>query len=237
MMDLKSSTAVVTGAGRGLGAAISQSLVEEGVKVYGIARSRSDLKILSDRLGSGFVGVPLDLTDKDAVKKWVDKEFDKSIPDILINNAGVGSFGKIDEMPDSELDSMIDVNLKGLFNITIPIVSKMKLGKTGYIINIGSILGTTTRSEGAAYSATKYGIRGFSESLMKELRVFSIKVSCLHPGSIDTHFFESSGIEPHSNMLQPEDLSDVVLFLLKTPKNLLIDELIVRPLDSRNPNN
>src|SRR5690606_11429074 len=119
MMDLKSSTAVVTGAGRGLGAAISQSLVEEGVKVYGIARSRSDLKILSDRLGSGFVGVPLDLTDKDAVKKWVDKEFDKSIPDILINNAGVGSFGKIDEMPDSELDSMIDVNLKGLFNITI----------------------------------------------------------------------------------------------------------------------
>lgn len=235
-MDLATSIAIVTGASRGLGAAVCKALIEKGTKVYGLARSAYALTGLQENLGDRFIPVKLDISDRKAVRTWVDSEFNfEKIPNILINNAGAGSFGKIDEMPAREWDTMIDVNLNGLYNITAAVVSLMKKGDGGYIINIGSILGTTTRAEGAAYSATKYAIRGFSESLMKELRGDNIKVTCINPGSIDTNFFNSSGIEPHSNMLQPDELAETIVFLLRTPANLLIDALIVRPLDSRNP--
>lgn len=235
-MTLSSSIAIVTGASKGLGTAICMALVENNVKVYGIARSKDLLENLRNQLGEKFIPVSLDLTNRKKVKQWIDSEFKKEVPTILINNAGAGSFAKIDEMPALEWDSMIDINLHGMYNITAPVVSLMKKKAAGgYVINIGSILGTTTRSEGAAYSATKYAIRGFSESLMKELRGDQIKVTCVNPGSIATQFFESSGIEAHSNMLQPQELAETIIFLLKTPQNLLIDELTVRPLDARNP--
>jgi short-subunit dehydrogenase len=96
-------------------------------------------------------------------------------------------------------------------------------------------LGTTTRAEGAAYSATKYAVNGFSESLFKELRQFNIKVTCLNPGSIDTEFFKSSGIEPHGNMLQPDEVAASVMHVLKTPENMLISEMTIRPLHPKAP--
>ncbi|HZW77361.1 MAG TPA: SDR family NAD(P)-dependent oxidoreductase [Flavobacteriaceae bacterium] len=235
MKNLASSIAIVTGAGRGLGAAIAKKLAEEGARVYGMARNENELTQLANTTKGELIPVVLDLTMRNEIANWVQSEFVSSFPNILINNAGAGVFAKIDEMQEDQWDQMIGVNLTGVFNITAPVVSKMRKNNQGYIINIGSILGTTTRAEGAAYSATKYGIRGFSESLMKELRGDNIKVSCINPGSIDTDFFQSSGIRKHANMLQPEDLAEVILFLLKTPNNMLIDELTVRPLDSRNP--
>lgn len=96
-------------------------------------------------------------------------------------------------------------------------------------------MGTVTRSEGAAYSATKFGIRGFSESLFKELRSDNIKVTCVNPGSIDTHFFETSGIESHRNMLQPKDIADTIIHILQTPENMLINEITLRPLNPGKP--
>lgn len=236
-MQLQNSIAIITGASKGLGAEISAALVQEGAIVYGIARGRENLEKLQVQLGSNFIPVPLDISDRQAVNNWVSDAFDTKTPQILINNAGIGAFARIDEM-DAELwDQMLKVNLSGVYNITAPIVSKMRTdNKLSYIINIGSILGVTTRSEGAAYSATKYGIQGFSESLMKELRGDRIKVTCLNPGSIETDFFESSGIQYHANMLQPKALAETIIFLLKTPDNFLIDELRIRPLDSRNPN-
>jgi len=101
---------------------------------------------------------------------------------------------------------------------------------TCHIINIGSILGKTTRTESAAYSATKYGMQGFSEALFKELRSYKIKVTCVNPGSIDTDFFEDSGINPHKNMLQPKDIAALIIHLIETPDNLLVDEITMRPL-------
>lgn len=237
-MSITSSIAIVTGASKGLGAAVCIALVENGVKVYGIARSGDLLQKLQNQLGESFIPVSLDITNREKVMQWIKDEFHDDLPNILINNAGAGSFSKIDEMPEEEWDKMIDTNLHGMYNITVPVISLMKKRAVGgYIINIGSILGTTTRAEGAAYSATKYAIRGFSESLMKELRGDNIKVTCINPGSIDTHFFENSRIESHPNMLQPDELAKTIVFLLKTPENFLIDELTIRPLDSRNPKN
>ncbi len=236
-MDIHKKIAIVTGATGGLGSAISKALVAEGAKVFGLARNSDTLQKLRKNIGSNFIPVKLDISDGIAVKNWVTDTFSKKkSPDILINNAGTGYFGKFDEMPSEEWYKMINTNLNGMYCITSEVVKLMKAKKeSSHIVNIGSILGITTRAEGAAYSATKYGISGFSEALFKELRVFNIKVSCLNPGSIDTSFFKSSGIESHGNMLQTEDIASTLLHILKTPDNMLISEMTVRPLNPKAP--
>ncbi len=236
-MEIKSKIAIVTGASSGLGTAISEALIHNGATVYGLGRNIHSLNSLQKEFGERFIPVKLDITEATSIKKWIRNTFSEShAPDILINNAGVGSFGKIDEMPSEEWYNMINTNLNGMYNITSEVVKLMK-AKEGFthIVNIGSILGTTTRSEGAAYSATKYGISGFSESLFKELRVYDIKVSCLNPGSIDTGFFKSSGINAHHNMLQAKDIAETLLHVLKTPDNMLISEMTIRPLNPKAP--
>jgi NADP-dependent 3-hydroxy acid dehydrogenase YdfG len=236
-MDINKKTAIVTGASTGLGAAIATTLVNSGATVYGLARNKKALDALQKDLGNSFVPTILDITDETAVKKWVTNTFSKEkTPDILVNNAGAGSFGKIDEMPSGEWYEMINTNLNGLYCITSVVVKLMKpKNEPSHILNIGSILGTTARAEGAAYCTTKYGVRGFSEALFKELRGDNIKVTCLNPGSIDTNFFKSSGIDAHSNMLQPNDIADTILHILKTPDNMLINEVTVRPLNPKAP--
>jgi NADP-dependent 3-hydroxy acid dehydrogenase YdfG len=190
-------------------------------------------------LGSQFIPVSLDISDFEAVKNWVNQTFSENkVPDILINNAGAGSFGKIDEMPSEEWHAMINTNLNGMYYITSQIASLMKKKKEGaHIVNIGSILGSMGRAESAAYCATKYGVQGFSDALFKELRFFNIKVTCFNPGSIDTHFFESSGIAAHSNMLHPQDLANTLVHILQTPDNMLISDITLRPLNPKNPEN
>lgn len=236
-MDLNKKTAIVTGASSGLGAVISETLIRNGATVYGLARNKETLNSLQTKLGDQFVLVCLDISDRDAVNNWINITFsEKHRPDILINNAGVGSFGKIDEMPSEDWLSMINTNLNGMYFITSQIASLMKLKKGGsHIVNIGSILGSTGRAESAAYCATKYGVQGFSDALFKELRFFNIKVTCFNPGSIDTHFFESSGIASHKNMLQPQDLANTLIHILQTPDNMLISDITIRPLNPKNP--
>lgn len=236
-MEIKSKIAIVTGASSGLGAAISQALINENAFVYGIGRNTKTLNALKNELGSKFIPITLDISKLETVKLWIEDTFSEgTIPDILINNAGVGSFGKIDETPSEEWYKMINTNLNGLYNVTSEVVRLMKSNpKTSHIVNIGSILGTTSRAEGAAYCATKYGINGFSEALFKELREFNIKVTCLNPGSIDTGFFKSSGIVSHRNMLQAKDIATTLLHVLKTPDNMLISEMTIRPLNPKSP--
>lgn len=234
-MNIEHKIAIITGASSGLGAAVASALVAKGAKVYGLARNITKLSQLKTQLGIDFVPIEMDVSDYDAVTKWVDETFvDRIMPDILINNAGVGSFGKIDEMPTKDWLKMIDTNLNGMYYITSQIAALMKKkGDVAHIINIGSILGSTSRAEAAAYSTTKYGVQGFSEALYQELRAFNIKVTCFNPGSIETDFFESSGIIPHRNMLQPKALADTLVHILETPDNMLINEITVRPLNPK----
>ncbi len=231
-MNLYEKIAIVTGAGKGVGAAISVALVAKDTTVYGLARNGDDLNSLQGKLGEKFVPVPIDVSDQKAIYSWIVDTFsDGHSPDILINNAGVGHFGKIDELTLDQWHAMINTNVNGLFYVTSQIVPFMKRNKdTCHIINIGSILGKTARSEGSAYCLTKYGVQGFTEALFRELRSDKIKVSCVNPGSIATHFFADSGIEPHDNMIQPKDLANLIVNILETPDNLLIDELTLRPL-------
>lgn len=234
-MNLKGKIAIVTGVSSGLGKAVAEALIANETEVYGLARNTSQLEKLKTELGKKFHPASVDISKSDAVHKWIQKTFSEiHSPDILVNNAGTGSFGAIDEKQEAEWLYMINTNLNGTYFITSQIIPLMKKKKNHtHIINIGSILGTVARTDATAYCASKFGLRGFSEALFKEMRGFNIKVSLINPGSIETDFFATSGIKKHSNMLQADDLAETVIFLLKTPDNMLIDELSIRPL---NPN-
>lgn len=236
-MQIKNSIAIVTGASSGLGAAISEGLIKRGVRVYGVARNAEALSLVKEKLGESFIPIELNITNREAVMNWIGKTFSETnSPSILINNAGVGSFGKIDEAPATEWLNMVNTNLNGMYFVTSGLVPFMKKNPAHtHIINIGSILGMTGRAEGAAYCATKYAVSGFSDALFKELRHFNIKVTCVNPGSIETGFFHSSGIREHGNMLHPTDLAESIMHILETPDNMLISEITIRPLNPKEP--
>ncbi len=231
-MQLDKKIAIVTGASRGLGAALAEALVAKGTIVYGLARNAEKLNSLQNKLGNSFISVCMDITDPTALNTWVENTFsENNTPDILINNAGVGYFKEIDQLSLQQWQAMINTNLNAVFYLTSSIVPMMKKNQnTCHIINIGSILGKFARPETAAYSATKYGIQGFSEALYKDLSKHKIKVSCVNPGSINTHFFDDSGIYGHNNMLLPNVIAEMIIYILETPDNFLVDEITFRPL-------
>lgn len=234
-MDISSSKVVITGVSSGLGRAIAENLIQHGATVYGVARTVDKLNEIEKQLGENFIAVPLDITNQKGVDLCVGETFEEdSLPDVLINNAGAGYFGNIDELPPEKWHQMIDTNLSGVFYLTRNIVPLMKeKDSPSHIINIGSILGTMSHPKMSAYSVTKFGMRGFSEALFKELRYDDIKVSCINPGSIETDFFEESGIKKHSNMLQPKDIAETVAHVLQTPDNMLVSDMVIRPLNPK----
>ncbi len=236
-MNLKNKIAVLTGVSSGLGKSITQALIDKGVIVYGLARNSEALSLLRENLGQNFHPVRMDITNAESVKNWVEETFSlEKIPNILINNAGAGSFQKIEETEEEEWLKMINTNLNGMFYITKAVSALMKeTQESSHILNIGSILGKTARPEGAAYCASKFGVSGFTESLFKELRFFNIKVTAFHPGSIETDFFKSSGIKAHKNMLSPKDLANTIIHILEMPENMLVNEITVRPLNPSKP--
>lgn len=231
-MNLDHKIAIVTGASKGLGKSISEALSQYGVQVYGLARNKAALKKLESSLGDLFTGVPMDITAQNKVDEWIKETFsDHHSPDILINNAGVGSFHAIDETSPKIWHKMINANLNGMYYLTSGLVPFMKnKGYSTHIINIGSILGTVGRANSTAYSTTKFGIQGFSKSLSLELRHGHVKVTCLNPGSIETDFFSSSGIQSHDRMLHAKDIANTIIHLLETPDNYLVSDLTIRPL-------
>lgn len=241
-MNIHSKAAIVTGASSGLGAAFSHALIQKDAVVYGLARTAEKLNSLQKNLGKNFIPVPMDISNSDKLEYWVTKTFSNEItPDILINNAGIGIFGSVDKLSLNEWNTMITTNLSGVFYLTRLIVPLMKENpRTTHIINIASIAGKVGNPELSGYNASKFGLRGFSESLMKELRYDGIKVSCFFPGSTATSFFKhtnSGNSEAHSNMMNPTDVANLLIHVLETPDNFLIDEIVMRPLNPKRPAN
>lgn len=234
-MQIDKKIAVVTGASSGLGAALASALVGKGATVYALARNADKLNALQKKLSRALIPVQMDITDQKAISHWAKETFgEKHLPDILVNNAGVGYLKKMEELSLEEWHAMVNTNLNGTFYLTSSLAPLLKQNpRYCHIINIGSILGKTTTPASAAYSATKYAMQGFSEALFKELREYNIKVTCVNPGSIDTHFFEESDISSHSNMLQPKDIAALLVHLLETPDNMLVDEISLRPLNPK----
>lgn len=221
-MNIQNKTAIVTGASRGIGLAIAKALVNEGVTVAGWSRTPPE-----DFSNEHFHHIKVDLTKEEFVEKAFHSTIETlgdSIP-ILINNAGMGYRGPMDEMPSDKWRQLFNLNVHGIFYITKRIIPLMKKENSGHIINIGSGAGTNGIAGMSAYCGTKYAVNGITESLHQELRDFGVKVSCLSPGSVDTGFSESK-----KNKLQPEDLAASVVHMLKCPQNFHYTDVQVRPL-------
>lgn len=237
-MNLDSKVAIVTGASSGIGAEFSKMLVENGTEVYGLARSTDKLQKIQKSLGEQFHPVTMDITNADELENWVNDTFSRNHrPDILINNAGVMYSANVEDLTMDEWHTMINVNLNGIFYLTRLIVPLMKENEQAcHIINIASIAGLLGNPTISGYNASKFGVRGFSEALFKELRYDGIKVTCVFPGSINTDLFDKiDGVENHPNMMKTTDISSTVKFLLETDDNFLINEITMRPLNPKDP--
>ncbi len=235
-MDLNGKTAVVTGASRGLGRAFSEALVERGGRVFGLARSEGDLGAVRGDLGDAFVPVPCDVTKPNAVEAaFARVEGEAGRCDVLINNAGLGQFGPVEELEPDKWEVQLDVNLRGVVLCTRAAVPVMKrqgasgdLG--GHIVNVASVAGLVGNPNLTIYNMTKFGVRGFSEALMKELREDRIRVTCIYPGSVDTHFADVAGTSGAAGAMRPEDVAATVMHTLEAPRNYLVSEVMMRPL-------
>lgn len=237
-MNLQSKIVIVTGASSGIGAEFSKMLVENGARVFGLARSLDKLESIQEKLGDDFVPVKMDVTRYEDLEHWVNDTFDNDhLPDILVNNAGLGYFANVEDMSLDQWHAMVDVNLSGIFYLTRLIVPLMKQNESVcHIANIASVAGLLGNPQISGYNATKFGLRGFSEALFKELRYDGIKVTCFFPGSIATNFFDSiEAVELHPNMMQAEDVADSLKYVLETPDNFLVNEITMRPLNPKPP--
>jgi NADP-dependent 3-hydroxy acid dehydrogenase YdfG len=225
-------TAIVTGAGTGIGFAISKLVIDLGYQVYGLGRRIGVLEKAKEELGEAFIPVSIDISDSTHVEQWFSSIH---VPiHLLVNNAGIAHFNPVDKQTVKEWDTMIGVNLSGVFYLTHVVSANMKLHNIqGYIINIASVAALIGNPNLSGYNATKFGLKGFSEAIMKELRPFGIRVSCIFPGSVATPFFDDKGIKTHDDMLQSEDIAACVSFLLTMPQRALVDEMVIRPTNPK----
>lgn len=232
-MNLDGKVALVTGGTKGIGYAIAEALVTAGASVYVCSRTREDVEQAVERLSAigHAAGKLCDVrveAQVEAVIQSCEKRFGKV--DILINNAGVGINGKtVEEITGDEFRQTVETNLFGVFYACHHAIPLMKKRGGGYIINISSLAGQNAHPKMAAYNASKYGLNGFTEALMQEVRHDGIKVSYICPGSVNTHFGNDTPSDEKAWQIQPEDIAQVVMDLLSMDARTLPSKVEVRP--------
>jgi 3-oxoacyl-[acyl-carrier protein] reductase len=232
-LALAGKVAVVTGAGRGMGSAIAQSLARLGAAVVLCGRTRASLestaKAVAEAGGMAEV-VPCDVTSLESVEalaKCVEASFGRV--DVLVNNAGVGGFGgPLHQVPPEAWEQILNTNLRGVYYAIRAFVPLMIGARSGDIINISSISGKNALPNGAAYAASKWGLNGLSYSVAEELRSYNIRVSVICPGSTNTELSPHAGKDV-TKMLQPEDVAHAVEMLVTQTPQSFVSEIILRP--------
>ncbi|WP_430428889.1 SDR family oxidoreductase [Maribacter litoralis] len=230
MKDLKNKVAYITGGTKGIGFAVAQTLLDQGMKVAVSGRSQESVeKALKDFDNDAVLGVVSNVAkiadEKDAVAKIIDKWGQL---DVVLANAGVGNFAPVDEMTDEQWHQMIDTNLSGAFHSLKASVEALKKSK-GYYITLASLAGTNFFAKGAGYNASKFGVVGFTQAAMLDLRQYDIKVSTIMPGSVSTQFNNNEPGDKDAWKIQPEDIGELVLDLLKMNERTLPSKIEVRP--------
>ena len=235
MKNLKDKVALITGGTQGIGYGIALSLMNEGVKVVITSRNEDRALEAANNLdkattsGVKSFGIQADVRDFESQQKAVKEVVEQfGQLDIVIANAGLGHFGSIEDLTVEQWQETIDTNLTGVFNSIKASVEELKKSK-GYYITISSLAGTNFFAGGSAYNASKFGVVGFTQSVMLDLRKHNIKVSTIMPGSVSTHF---NGHEPDENdawKIQSEDIGQLVVDLLKMNERTLPSKIEVRP--------
>jgi 3-oxoacyl-[acyl-carrier protein] reductase len=225
--------AVVTGAGRGIGASITRELSEMGATVVLCGRTREPLDSTAaaiSKAGGHADVVTCDVSDLNSVNALaghVEKKHGRI--DILVNNAGVGAFkAPLHELSPESWDKVLNINLRGVFFCIRGFAPMMIKAHGGHIVNISSLAGKNALPNGAAYAASKWGLNGLSYSVAEELRVHNIRVSVVCPGSVHTDLSPHEGKDP-AKMLQPDDVAHVVAMLVTQAPQSFVSEVLLRP--------
>lgn len=229
---MKNQIALVTGATKGIGRAIAKSLLEKGAKVFICARNAGEVQTVVTELKElgEVAGASCDVRDENQVSAaFAECERVFGGVDILINNAGIGLFKKVEEMTAEEFRGVLETNLFGVFYACHAAIPRLKRRGGGYIINISSLAGANAHPQMSAYNASKFGLNGFSEALMQEVRQDNIKVSYIMPGSVNTDFAGVPASPENTWALQSEDIAQVVVDLLEMPARALPSRVELRP--------
>lgn len=229
-MSLQGKVALVTGAGKGIGKATALRLASEGVHIGLLARSESDLKTVANAISQS-AGIKVayataDISDRASVEKAIAELAGTLGPiDLLINNAGTAQFGTVSEMDPEEWERIVKVNLFGTYYVTRAVLPDMMKRNTGAIVNVSSTSGLRGAATTSAYSASKFGVIGFTESLMQEARRHNIRVTALTPSTVNTEMASSIGLKigPEDRMLQPEDVAELITSILQLPERVFVN--------------
>ncbi|NJB83204.1 3-ketoacyl-ACP reductase [Wenyingzhuangia aestuarii] len=230
MIQLKGKNALITGAGKGIGKAIALALAAEGVNVALLARTEKDLLEVAKEvsaLGVKVVTAVADVSSLEEVNKASGTVFTKfDTIDILINNAGVGGFGKFMELEIKDWEKIIQVNLMGTYYVTRTFLPQMIERKSGDIINISSTAGLRGAAVTSAYSASKFGVLGLTESLMQEVRKYNIRVTALTPSTTATDMAKDMNLTDGNpeTVMQPEDIAELIVAQLKLNRRVFVKD-------------
>ncbi|SDL63424.1 SDR family oxidoreductase [Kriegella aquimaris] len=231
MKDLKNKVAYITGGSKGIGFGVAQALINAGMRVAISGRTLKTVKQAAEYLGNegNVLALESNVATHGDEKKAVQKILDKwGQLDVVLANAGVGHFAPVDEMSDEQWHQMIDTNLNGVFHTLKASVEALKKTK-GYYMTLASLAGTNFFASGAGYNATKFGVVGFTQAAMLDLRKYDIKVSTIMPGSVATHFAGNEPSQKDAWKIQPEDIGELVVDLLKMHPRTLPSKVEVRP--------
>ena len=232
-IDLAGRACLVTGATKGIGRAIAEALATAGADVVVSARTAGDVERVAAELdgsGSGrVVGVPADVSRSDECGRLIGaavQELDRL--EVLVNNAGVGIFGSIEELSVDDWQTQIDTNLRGVFCCSQAAVPHLKATE-GWIINIGSLASRNSFAGGTGYNASKFGLLGMTEAMMLDLRHSGIRVSIIMPGSVNTTFSDHEVGPGREWALGADDVAAATLHLLSYPDSSLVSRVEMRP--------
>lgn len=227
---MKGKVAYITGGTKGIGFGIAQRLLDEGMKVAISGRSQQSVDTALEQLkGKEVLGLVSDVSilfdETNAVKRILDTWGQL---DVVLANAGVGHFAPVDELSEAYWHLMINVNLNGVFHTLKATVEALKTSK-GYYMTVASLAGTNFFASGAGYNATKFGVVGFTQAVMLDLRKYGVKVTTIMPGSVATHFNNNEPSEKDAWKIQPEDIGSLVVDLLQMNPRTLPSKIEVRP--------
>ena len=229
---MKKKVAIITGASEGLGKAISIKLASNNYITVLASRNKYKLEKTSHDIADvngEYLVIPTDVTSEENVKKLFSKASKLGQLELLINNAGVGTFNKIEELTLDQWKKMIDVNLTGSFLCTKEAILIMKKKRNGHIVFINSMSGKRVLPWGSGYSASKYGLKGFADTVRQELRKFNIKVTSVFPGSIDTSWWDKMNQDfPREKMLNIDEVVDAIFNLINYKGRTVIEEIDLR---------
>ena len=225
---------MITGGTRGIGRAIAQSLLMEGaaVAICGQRQESVDLAVaeLAAETAGKVKGKAADVRNHEQVAelfRFVDAEF--GALDALVNNAGIGIFRHVRELSLDEWKTTLETNLYGAFYCSREALFRFATGRAGYIVNISSMAGANAFAGGAAYNASKFGLTGFTEAMLQDVRSENVRVSTIMPGSVATEFSGRAAADGANWKIWPEDVADVVRLLLQMPARTVVSRVEVRP--------